>query len=280
MINEEQDPFFIHVRHDFRTQHASMEFQHFHDFYEVFILMDNTAGYFIEGQYYTINEGDIILLKPGRLHKGVYFDEKTVRRILISFKFPPMEGMTQSMKGLLSLFDTEVPIFRLPLKVALQQISLINDIFIEHGNVKSSEANYYVYSQVLQFLYSLKSAAQNNEYTNQEFDQITHKIYTIANYIHKHYAEALTLEQLSREFFISSCYLSRKFKDVSGYSLIQFIQQTRVKNAQQKLASNKESIKEICDSCGFASFSQFNRIFRKYCETTPSQYRTENRMAK
>ena len=95
----EGSPFFLTLSSDVRTKQKSMDFQHFHKFYEIYILLDHSAGYFVEGQYYSINEGDIIFLKPGRLHKGTY-GETPVRRFLLAFQLPDIPTSTPSSTNL------------------------------------------------------------------------------------------------------------------------------------------------------------------------------------
>ena len=78
--------------------------------------------------------------------------------------------------------------------------------------------------------------ARRNTYVPQEFDDsITHKIYSITSYIHSNYAQELSLDYISKKFFISPYYLSHQFKSVTGFTLINYIQMTRVRNAQQLL---------------------------------------------
>jgi transcriptional regulator GlxA family with amidase domain len=48
---------------------------------------------------------------------------------------------------------------------------------------------------------------------------------------------------------------------------------TRIKNVQYLLLNTKKKISELAEECGFTSFSQFNRIFQKYCSQSPSEYR-------
>ena len=104
------------------------------------------------------------------------------------------------------------------------------------------------------------------------------KIYAVASYIHTHYAEPLSLELLAQKFFIGSCYLSHQFKSITGFTLTDYIQMTRVRNLQSMLINTGIPITEAALSCGFTSFSQFNRVFQKHIGMAPSQYRKQNRM--
>ncbi|MFQ9762272.1 MAG: helix-turn-helix domain-containing protein [Gemmiger formicilis] len=91
--------------------------------------------------------------------------------------------------------------------------------------------------------------------------------------MHRHYASELSLEYLAEKFFISPYYLSHQFRRVTGFSLINYIQITRVRNAQQLLLYTDMKIAEYHDELRLYEFSQFNRVFNKFCHTSPSQFR-------
>ena len=118
---------------------------------------------------------------------------------------------------------------------------------------------------------------QNHYVPNVEDTGIREKIYTITNYIHTHYSDDISLGSLADIFYISPYYLSHQFKDVTGYTVVQYIQLTRVKNAQYLLLNSKDKITKIAEQTGFSSFSQFNRVFRKFCGMSPSDYKNTSR---
>ena len=64
---------------------------------------------------------------------------------------------------------------------------------------------------------------------------------------------------------------------MTGFTLTHYIQLTKLRNVQSLLINTDMPITEAALSCGFTSFSQFNRVFGKYIGVTPSQYRRMNR---
>ena len=85
----------------------------------------------------------------------------------------------------------------------------------------------------------------------------------------------MSLESLAEQFYISTYYLSHRFRQVTGYTLIHYIQMTRIRSAQYALINTREKITDISAACGFTSFSQFNRVFRKFCGVSPSDFRRD-----
>lgn len=61
---------------------------------------------------------------------------------------------------------------------------------------------------------------------------------------------------------------------MTGFTVVQYIQQTRVKNAQYLLLNTSLKITDIAEKIGFSSFSQFNRVFHRFCSMSPSEYKT------
>ena len=60
---------------------------------------------------------------------------------------------------------------------------------------------------------------------------------------------------------------------IGKYTVVNYVQMTRIRNVQQLLLYTQRKITDIAESCGFTSFSQFNRTFNKFCKISPSEYR-------
>ncbi|WP_124065595.1 AraC family transcriptional regulator [Clostridium sp. E02] len=275
-INDIQHSLYYYFDYDERSFDINMPFQHFHSFYEIMILISPQAYHLIEGIPYSIRSGDLVLLRPSILHRSEYPKGPPGKRLVISFLYPPsFWDMPETYHKLFEPFYDSLPIYRFPSK----QQQLINEKLnrIYRFSLKDKDSDLktlIIHGMFVEFLYTLRHLSPYNTYTNEPLkDEPSKKIYTIANYIHNHYSEMLSLDSLSKEFYISPYYLSHQFKDVTGYTLTQYIQMTRIRNVQYLLLNTKKKISELAQECGFTSFSQFNRIFQKYCSQSPSQFR-------
>jgi AraC-like DNA-binding protein len=280
LINNESFPLYYYFDYDERDYNVNMEFQHFHHFYEIFILLDEKASHIIEGNYYSLEKYDMVLLRPALLHKTIYPPGKPRKRLIINFSVPlNIPGLDRSIAKVLSIFDDKRPIYRFPEPIRTKLFSPLNDIFTL-GKQHWPQQDLIIYSKFQEFLWLLSNYRKNNLYEAQQFiDSITHKIYVITSYIHTNYQNPLSLDILAEQFFLSPFYLSRQFKKVTGFTMINYIQMTRIRNAQQFLLYTEMKVKDISEQSGFTSFSQFNRVFKKFCHSSPLAYRKKAKNA-
>lgn len=266
---------FYDFDYDERSHRINMEFQHFHPFFEIFILLDTQAAHIIEGQYFTLQQYDMVFIPPEQLHKSEYPPGKPRKRLVIDFYIPAQQpGMEEQIQQMLTLFFRETSVYRFPEMQRNIIFRTLNDIF-SLGQAPSELRDLLIHAKFIEFLCTVYEFRQENQYQPEMvFDSVTQKIYTVTAYIHSNYTSELTLQGLSKQFFISPYYLSHQFKKVTGFTLINYIQMTRVRNAQQLLLYTQMKITDIASACGFTSFSQFNRVFNRISGCSPSQYRT------
>ena len=97
-------------------------------------------------------------------------------------------------------------------------------------------------------------------------------------YLHRHYAEPITLQSLSEYLHLNPSYLSSYFKHNIGCNFKNYLTELRLRHACRLLSNTELSISEVCYSCGFSSYSNFMRTFHTRYQTSPLQFRRENRV--
>ena len=113
-----------------------------------------------------------------------------------------------------------------------------------------------------------------SERSKLEEEKITHpEVNKIIAYIDEHYAEDLSVKFLSQYVVMGENYVSSLFKKKTGQTLIHYLHQVRVEKAIWYLKNSKLSISEIGAKVGFANDNYFIKIFKRFTNETPSQYR-------
>ena len=278
-VNEENDTIFYYFDYDVRSAKINMEFQHFHSFYELCIFLCPNAVHFIEGIPYEVQAFDIVGIGPNRLHKTQYPSGRPCKRLIIQFNIPShISGLSNEYEQLVSIFTQKTPIFRFDSELQKRLCAKLNDIY-QLAPKTDPMRNLIIHQKFIEFLILLYLNQGSNIYANEtELSELEQKIYSVAGYIHSHYPDNLTLDFLARTHDLSPSYLSHRFKEVTGFSITDYIQMTRVRNVQALLINTNTPITEISAPCGFNSFSQFNRVFRKYIGVAPSIYRKQHQI--
>ena len=95
----------------------------------------------------------------------------------------------------------------------------------------------------------------------------------IQDYIDKHLNESLTLEKLSKSFFVSVSSIERKFATYCGMTFKSYVSLKRFELAKQQLAHTNLTHKEIAANVGFSYTQSFCAFFKSQSGMSPRQYR-------
>ena len=93
------------------------------------------------------------------------------------------------------------------------------------------------------------------------------------NYLHLHFAEALTVDDLCAHLGFSKYYLCRSFKAATGKTIMDYLNYLRCLNARRLIASGQYNISESARRSGFHNMSYFSRTYLKQMGAKPSQAR-------
>lgn len=93
------------------------------------------------------------------------------------------------------------------------------------------------------------------------------------DYIRAHQSERLTVRDLAAQAGLSQRHLHRKFREVFGLSVREFLAKTRIQAAGEALVRTDQRIAQIAIDFGFCDQSAFTQLFRKHTGLTPRQFR-------
>ncbi len=86
-------------------------------------------------------------------------------------------------------------------------------------------------------------------------------------------AVASPVDEMVRFSGLTESTIQRRFKQATGYSPIQYVQQVRIERAKRELESGDRSVEEISWAVGYEDPAFFRRLFKRFTAMTPKQYR-------
>jgi len=99
------------------------------------------------------------------------------------------------------------------------------------------------------------------------------KMQMIKEYLEKNFAYKITLDSLSCEFCISKYYMTRRFKELFGTTIIHYLNTCRINHSKKLLRFTSKSVGEVAEECGFPDAAYFNKVFHDAEGITAGKYR-------
>ena len=94
----------------------------------------------------------------------------------------------------------------------------------------------------------------------------------VIDYMENHFSDKLTVADLARKMGLSPSQFTRRFKQETGTSPMDYFLELRIKKAQKLLRSGSKTMTEIAQDCGFGSTAHFSTTFKKHSKLSPSDY--------
>ncbi|PFO74465.1 AraC family transcriptional regulator [Bacillus cereus] len=110
------------------------------------------------------------------------------------------------------------------------------------------------------------------EYNAQKY---SNTIIKCLNHISKNAYDELSLNELANHLDITPTYLSKLFKKEMGIPLSEYIQKERIEEAKKLLTLTTSPLSDVCAWLNFNDQSYFTKVFKKYTNMTPKQYREQ-----
>jgi len=241
---------------------------HFHKDMEFLLVLEGMAEVVLEQKRYVLQKDDSILIHPFQTHRILPAKDCRIWSATCSLRYIP------SLHNVLSDREAKDPVFRLSNEI---RDMIVNRIFSTFGNDFSNE----VFTLQQEFLIKSCFYAIGCDYVervelipaNMQDKTVT---VAVAQYLSKHYTEALTLRQVASELGYSYQYLSRAFNKAIGINFKELLNQYRIEHAVEYLIKTERSITDIAYATGFQSIRSFYRTCEKIYGKTPKALRAHD----
>lgn len=246
---------------------------HTHNTLELFYLCNGERLYIINGKKYPVKKGDLVLIASEIVHRTVPTTVPDYERIVIHIPKGYLQNINCFDFQPLKCFDISSPVIILPKK---EQTIIESMLYHIIGEASAQEEGFKAAIQMhlAQILIRSNRYAERSSLVRQERDnQFNRYISQVVLYINQHYMEQITVNMLAEKFYISSSHLSRTFKKVTGHTLVQYLNITRIRAAKRLLRQTSLSIMEISEQVGYNSITHFGRLFKHATGTTPTEFR-------
>ncbi len=251
-------------------QHPRSPHSH-HDMVEILYILRDNGTFEINGIPYPVHSGDIVIYNSDVVHHEAY-------------QFPPpalygLESTGIQTEGLPPNFlipADACPVIS-PGDNSLEIRHLFRNIY-EHSAKQTPTASMtcqYLFRALLCMIYELMSGGIVIPAHAKEDSKANRLGRQIQIYVDEHVLENLSVQSVADHFNISPAYVFRLFKQVTGTSLMQYIIQRRMGEAQTLLLITDLSITEVAKRVGYDNLSHFVKMFTQNIGMSPRKYRKQ-----
>lgn len=165
-----------------------------------------------------------------------------------------------------------------PIRSAAQLDAILNRMHKElvydkeYGNYFASS---YLNEFVMEFARQSGSLKPSPDALSMHDDTNSKNMAILKDYIDYHYMEKITMQDLCDVLLVSPQHLCRIFKICTGKRPTEYINMIRIAKAKSILISSEHSIETVALWCGFENCNYFCKIFKRYENLTPKQYRLQ-----
>jgi len=250
---------------------------HWQDDAEIIYIKKGKGRVMVDFDTFEAQAGDIFLVMPGHLHsiRRIPGESMEYENIIFNLEFLGSATVDicsqkfwqplQNEKILLPVHIGEEHELYESLKGYLDATDRLCDLRPEGYELG-------VKGNLLMAFSLLLSRAQINEEFHYDGKNMQ-KIRLVLRHIAEHYEEKLAVEDMADICGYSASHFMRWFKEMTGTGFNSYLIEYRLDRAAQQLRSTTLTVLEIAENNGFDNLSNFNRLFKKKFEMTPSQFR-------
>ncbi len=253
---------------------------HIHDCYEIYFSISGGKQFLIDNRMYEFEPGDIFFINQFESHYLSKIDRMTHERIVVSIYPDYLKKLSTSETDLDRCFSCRDTTFGHKISLSAEERQRFTYYIHKLSEYKGfgqdimdqaaflelmTYLNRIFISRCVQMPETEQKAKANKSGTHHS------QIDEILSYINQHLSENMTIPILASQFYLSSSYLCKIFKDATGTTINRYITARRISRAKILLAEG-HSVAETSMLCGFGDYSNFLKSFTKIVGISPKKY--------
>ena len=242
---------------------------HLHLHYEIYLFVSGDVRYLVENNEYPLKPGTILLMRPMEYHMAKIVGNAPYERYCTIFPKNVLDFVDPQYRLLAPFRDRPLGKENLFTPDEFPGVDPLE--FFKSMEVADSSPAYKrtaVLSNLYPLLWELSKAFCKRTERKTGADEVT-LTDKILKYINRHLFEEMSVQTISRRFYISDSYLHRLFKNAVGTSVWNYILFKRLSAAQREI-QNGATAAEACRKCGFKDYSAFYRAYKKQYGASPT----------
>ncbi len=250
---------------------------HYHEFDKIVVMLEGDVTYTIEGNTYHLKPGDITLVRHNEIHRPEISPDVTYDRYILYVMPDYISKTGDDEPSLSNCFRVAAERNEHVLSIGSEYLAKITDLLRELEPALVSEkygAKLYSSALFVQFMILINRITFSKRPHTVKSEPKDERIVAVLKFINDNLTEDMSIERISKKFFISRYHLMRIFRDATGETIHSYIRKKRLLRAAELLHQGVPVVK-ASEECGFSEYSTFLRAFRAQFGKSPSKLASE-----
>lgn len=234
---------------------------HWHDCVELIYCVSGEGWVLSGAGRIPIREGDIAIVNAGNIHDvftesacGVYsFDPGNA--LLAPFHLAPEQYIFQERirdKEMTAAFDR-----------------MIAEMTVEKDAFYQQAVHMEIIGMMLTLMRNYRVCDAASRRSNEDYR--TRVVKLAISYLREHFLERIEIDKLCAHIDYSKYYLCRTFKEITGFTVIQYVNNLKCQYARNLLLSGQHNVNESAAMSGFSNDSYFSKTYKAVFGKLPSE---------
>ncbi|MGM0395619.1 MAG: helix-turn-helix domain-containing protein [Bacillota bacterium] len=251
---------------------------HWQDAIEVIFVLEGSVRIGIESETYVLDKRELEIINPNEVYRMEGIDDNLVLIMQIDPGF--FEKYYEDARD--TFYYTNSSDDNAQEEEKYYQLRTFISILVYEAVSKLDDYQDQIEDNLLSMMYHLLNNFHYLFYDEESLkeDEIQlGRYHRIMKYLSNNYMNKVSLQDIAKQEFLSSQYLSYKIKEVFGHGFNEYLNQIRVEESTKLLLDTDKSISEISEEVGFSHPRYFNKHFKIHYNCTPVQYRKNNKVS-
>jgi len=274
-ILNQDESFFIGIFQD----NLEKSTWHYHNTYEISFITEGSGKRIVADSIEEFQPGDLVFLGCNLPHVWIANKEtrtpsnRSLEMVFLQFTSEVLGSQLLSLPEFQNVSKALASSER-GIQIIGQTLNEVSELMLQMPYLKGFERMLHFF-KMMDIIGKSDSniPLASREYLLGRFKTGNKRIATVHEYLMNNYREEVNLKKLAELVNMAEGSLCRFFKENTGTTLFEYLNQIKTDFACKLLMDNDLSILEVCLDSGFNNLSHFNKQFRKTSGVTPSEYR-------
>lgn len=247
---------------------------HWHEDMEIIKITSGHARFFVDGQCFSAQEGDFVVMRPFAMHSVVSEGScLAVDAVVFNVRLTANNGNDRALKYFAPLLNDKNAFACI--------VSQKDDCYTAFDEcvstltalptVTEKDAHECLSKLFLQ-VYSNRLVQTSQNLTE---DKRCYTVQRMLEYVYERFSQEISIKQIAEHCGYSEFYTMKLFKQFTGYSLVDYLNNYRLTLVGRRIRRGEVGFAEMARETGFNNISYFNRQFKKLYGCTPKQFKKQ-----